>query len=387
MNGFRREAAIVATLVFLGVGRRPAAPEKSAPARKGRVARATYGRTPDGQEVEAFTLTNVRGVEVRAITYGGTIISLRIPDRKGTLDDVVLGHDDLKGYLSASPYFGCIIGRYANRIAKGRFSLDGQSYQLATNDGPNHIHGGGKGFDKVVWRAEPFERPETVGVAFTRTSPDGEEGYPGNLKVRVTYALNERDELVIDYAASSDKATPVNLSQHSYFNLAGEGAGDVLGHELTINADQFTPVDGSLIPTGLLLPVGGTPFDFRRPVAIGARIDQDHEQLKMGRGYDHNFVLTRAGPGLVFAARVFEPTTGRVLEVSTTEPGLQFYSGNFLDGTITGRSGRAYGRRSGFCLETQHYPDSPNEPSFPPTTLRPGEEYRSRTTFAFSVRP
>jgi aldose 1-epimerase len=386
VNAFRQEAAIVVTLVFLSVGQGPATPQTSAPARKRSITRATYGRTPSGQDVEAFTLTNVGGVAVRAITYGGTIVSLRIPDTKGRLDDVVLGHDDLKGYLAASPYFGCIIGRYANRIAKGQFSLDGLTYQLATNDGPNHIHGGAKGFDKVIWKAEPFERLESVGVAFTRTSPDGEEGYPGSLRVRVTYALNDRDELGVDYAATTDKATPVNLSQHSYFNLAGEGARDILAHELTINADYFTPVDASLIPTGIIAPVEGTPLDFRKPVAIGARIGQEHEQLKNGKGYDHNFVLNRGGPGLVLAARVVEPTTGRMLEVSTTEPGLQFYSGNFLDGSITGRSGRAYGHRYGFCLETQHYPDSPNQPGFPSTILRPGEEYRSRTVFAFSVR-
>jgi aldose 1-epimerase len=353
--------------------------------KKASVARAAFGRTPDGQAVELFTLTNARGTEVRAINYGGIIVSLRVPDRAGRLGDVVLGHDTLEGYLKAPAYFGCIVGRYGNRIAKGAFTLDGRTYHLATNNGPNHLHGGTRGFDKVVWKADPIEGADGVGVVFTYTSPDGEEGYPGNLKVRVTYTLTDRDELAFEYFATTDKATPVNLTQHSYFNLAGEGTRDVLDHRLTIDADRFTPVDATLIPTGELAPVAGTPFDFRPPAAIGARIGQKDEQLVRGRGYDHNFVLNRKGPGLARVIRVAEPTTGRVMEVSTTEPGVQFYSGNFLDGSITGKAGHVYRHRYGLCLETQHFPDSPNHPSFPSTILRPGEEYRSKTVLAFST--
>ena len=348
------------------------------------VTRAPFGRTPAGEAVEVFALTNAHGLRVRAITYGGVIVSLETPDRAGRRGDIVLGYDSLDGYLRSSPYFGAIVGRYGNRIAGGRFTLDGISYRLATNNGPNHLHGGVKGLDKVVWAAEPFSGDSSAGVAFSYTSPDGEEGYPGALRMRVTYTLTDRDELIVDYVATTDKATPVNLTQHSYFNLAGNGAGDILDHELTIDADSFTPVDSTLIPTGAIAPVAGTPFDFRAPVAIGARIAQDDPQLRNGRGYDHNFVLSRRGTGLVHAARVTEPMSGRTLDIATTEPGIQFYSGNFLDGSITGKAG-VYGRHSGFCLETQHYPDSPNQPAFPSTILRPGEEYRSRTVFTFGV--
>jgi len=353
--------------------------------KKASVARAAFGHTPDGQAVELFTLTNARGTEVRAISYGGIIVSLRVPDRAGRLGDVVLGHDSLEGYLKAPSYFGCIVGRYGNRIAKGQFTLDGRTYHLATNNGANHLHGGKRGFDKVVWTADPFENASGVGVVFTYTSPDGEEGYPGNLKARVTYTLTDRDELSFEYVATTDKATPVNLTQHSYFNLAGEGTRDVLDHRLTIDADRFTPVDATLIPTGELAPVAGTPLDFRAPTAVGARIEQKDEQLVRGGGYDHNFVLNRKGPGLARVIRLAEPTSGRVMEVSTTEPGVQFYSGNFLDGSVTGKSGHVYRRRYGLCLETQHFPDSPNHPSFPSTILRPGGEYRSKTVLAFST--
>ncbi|MCL4812218.1 MAG: galactose mutarotase [Vicinamibacteraceae bacterium] len=366
----------------------PAAPaaRSEAPAASARVTRAAFGTMPDGTAVEVFTLTNANGVEVRAIEYGGIITVLRVPDRDGRLDDVVLGYDTLEAYLqNNSPFFGAIIGRYGNRIAKGRFVLDGTSHQLATNDGPNHLHGGVKGFDKVVWEGEPFERDGRAGVAFTRTSPDGEEGYPGALSSRITYTLTGSNELIVDYHATTTAPTIVNLTQHSYFNLAGQGARDILDHQLEIRADRYTPVDATLIPTGELAAVQDTPFDFRTATAIGARIGSDHEQIARGRGYDHNFVLTRGGGGLSVAARVVEPTTGRTLEVATTEPGLQFYSGNFLDGTITGKAGRVYQRRFGFCLETQHYPDSPNQPSFPSTVLRPGEEYRSQTVFTFGV--
>jgi aldose 1-epimerase len=349
------------------------------------VTKKAFGTTRDGKSVELYTLTNAHGIEVRAITYGGIIISLRVPDKNGQFDDVALGFANLNGYLTPPPYFGAIIGRYGNRIAKGRFSLDGKEYALATNDGPNHLHGGVKGFDKVVWQAESFQSKDGVGVVFTYTSPDGEEGYPGNLKAKVTYTLTDQDELIFDYQATTDKATPVNLTQHTYFNLAGDGKRDILGHELMLNADHFTPIDKTLIPTGEVRSVKGTPFDFTTPTAIGARINEKDEQLIFGHGYDHNFVLNRKGNGLSLAARVYEPTTGRVLEVYTTEPAVQFYSGNFLDGTLTGKQGHVYKQRYGFCLETQHFPDSPNKPNFPSTILRPGQTYHSRTVFKFSV--
>jgi aldose 1-epimerase len=349
-------------------------------------AREVFGTLPDGRSVEAFTLVNAHGLELRAITYGGIIVSLKTPDRDGRMADIVLGFDTLAGYLTNAPYFGAIVGRYANRIARGRFTLDGTTYQLATNNGPNHLHGGVRGFDKVLWRGAPFHDDNGVGVALTHTSPDGDEGYPGSLTMRVAYTLTDRDTLVVDYAASTDRATPVNLTQHSYFNLAGGGVRDVLDHSLGIDADAYTPVDATLIPTGALAPVAGTPLDFRTPVAIGARIDRDDPQLRHGGGYDHNYVL-RGGPGggLAHAARLVEPTSGRTLDLYTTEPGLQLYSGNGLDGRLVGKGGQAYRRRFGVALETQHFPDSPNQPSFPSTILRPGSEYRSRTVFAFGV--
>lgn len=321
------------------------------------------------------------------MTYGGIIVSLRVPDRDGQLEDVVLGFDDLDGYLQGHPYFGTIVGRYANRIAEGQFVLDGETYALAQNNGANHLHGGIQGFDKVVWEAEIRRGELGVGVAFSHTSPDGHEGYPGTVDVQVTYTLAPDDRLIVDYEATTDRATPINLTQHTYFNLAGEGTGDVLDHELIIHADSFTPVDSTLIPTGILAPVEGTPFDFSISMAIGERIDDDDPQLRIGGGYDHNFVLNESGSELAHAAQVLEPTTGRVLDVYTSEPGVQLYTGNGLNGTIEGKSGGGYGRRSGFCLETQHFPDSPNQSGFPSTILRPGEEYRSRTVFAFSALP
>ena len=351
----------------------------------GRVTRAPFGATPAGQAVDIFTLTNAHGMEVRAMTYGGIIVSLKVPDRAGRVGDVVLGYDSLAGYLKASPYFGAIVGRYGNRIGRSEFTLDGTTYHVPANDGVNSLHGGIVGFDKVVWDAEPFWSDSGVGVAFTHTSPDGDQGYPGKLDVRVTYTLTDRNELIVDYHATTDKATPINLTQHSYFNLAGDGSGDVLQQVVWVNADRYTPVDSTLIPTGVLAPVAGTPFDFTTPTAIGARIAQDDEQLRRGRGYDHNFVLDRTGPGLVRAARVVDPASGRTLDVSTTEPGLQLYTGNFLDGTITGKGGHVYGHRNAFCLETQHFPDSPNHPDFPSTILRPGAAYDSRTIFTFGV--
>jgi aldose 1-epimerase len=357
----------------------------AAPAKAG-VSRGSFGKMPDGASVDIYTLTNAHGVEIKALTYGGIIQSLRVPDKAGRFSDVVLGFDGLAGYLAEHPFFGAIIGRYGNRIGKARFTLDGRTYKLAANNGPNHLHGGVRGFDKVLWNAEQAKTGEGPAVAFTRTSPDGEEGYPGNLNVRVTYTLTDKNELIVDYHATTDKATPVNLTQHSYFNLAGQASGTILGHELMLNADRYTPVDDTLIPTGELAPVEGTPFDFRKSTAVGARINQDHPQLEHGLGYDHNWVLNRQGSGLQLAARVHEPKTGRTLEISTTEPGIQFYAGNFLDGKLTGKEQAVYGHRTGFCLETQHFPDSPNKPQFPSTILEPGAEYRSRTVFTFGTK-
>ena len=364
----------------------PAAPPPPPGAAGGRVTAVPFGTTSDGEEASVYTLTNAHGMEVRVTNWGGVVLSISVPDREGTVEDVTLGFDTLAPYTTGeSPYFGALVGRYGNRIADGRFSLDGQTYTLATNNGPNHLHGGERGFDKRLWTAEPFETDSTAGLVLTRTSPDGEEGYPGALDVRVTYTLTDDDALAFAYHATTDAATPVNLTQHTYFNLAGPG-GDVLGHELTLDAGAFTPVDSTLIPTGEVRPVAGTPFDFREPRAIGERIGADDEQLRYGGGYDHNWVLDRDGEaGLVRAARLYDPSSGRAMEVWTTEPGVQFYSGNFLDGSLAGRGGVVYGRRSGLALETQHFPDSPNQPAFPTTVLRPGETYRSRTVYRFSV--
>src|SRR5262245_45301655 len=322
------------------------------------------------------------------MTYGAIITSIRTADRAGTPADIVLGFDSLTGYLTGSPYFGAIVGRYANRIAGGRFTLDGVEYHLAKNNGPNTLHGGVRGFDKVLWTPEPFENDSAMGVRLKYESPDGEEGYPGAVSVQVTYTLTAANELIVDYDAATTKATPLNLSQHTYWNLHGEGTGTILDLRLMLNAAAFTPVDSTLIPTGRIAPVAGTPFDFRQSTAIGARIDGSDEQLRFGRGYDHNWVLDRQGPPqdtLALAARLEDPVSGRALDVRTTEPGIQFYSGNFLDGTLKGKGGHVYGHRRGLCLETQHFPDSPNHANFPSTILRPGERYQSRTVFAFST--
>jgi aldose 1-epimerase len=393
MHWFPRVACLAVVAVVLGGCKKsepehsaaPAAAQPAVETRHASVARAPFGKLPDGTAVELFTLTNAGGMEVRVTNYGGIITAIRTADRNGTPGDVTLGYDSLDGYLKSTPYFGAIVGRYANRIGKAQFKLDGHTYKLAANDGPNTLHGGLKGFDKAVWQAEPFEKEGEAGVVFTHASPAGEEGFPGTLSMRVTYTLTDHNDLAFDYYATTDQPTVLNLTQHAYLNLAGEGSGDVLGHELTINADRYTPVDATLIPTGELASVAGTPLDFRTKTAIGARIDADYPQIKLGHGYDHNFVLNKQDAELALAARVEEPTTGRVLEVRTTEPGMQFYSANWLDGTITGKAGRPYNRRGAFCLETQHFPDSPNKPTFPTTVLRPGEEFRSKTVYTFST--
>lgn len=338
-----------------------------------------FGVTPDGEEVQLFSLENDQGMALKIINYGGIIVSLEVPDRKGAIADVVLGHDALEGYLNRSRYFGALIGRYANRIGRGQFSLNGNTYSLPTNNGRNHLHGGLKGFDKVVWSAKEIND----GLELSYFSRDGEQGYPGNLTATVSYVLGNDNELTIEYRAETDRETIVNLTNHSYFNLAGGGT--ILDHQLEIHADAFTPVDETLIPTGEIRSVKGTPMDFTSSQAIGARLKDDDEQLRHAGGYDHNFVLRDLGRAMQKAVHVFDPNSGRTLEVLTTQPGLQFYSGNFLDGSIIGKKGQAYIKHSACCFETQHFPDSPNHPNFPSTVLRPGEEYRHSTVFRFSV--
>ena len=351
------------------------------------IATEPFGQTPDGQAVDLFTLKNAGGCEVKITNYGGIVVSLTARDRAGALDDVVLGYETLAEYLADTPYFGAIVGRYGNRIGGATFTLDSVAYPLAANDGPNSLHGGLKGFDKVLWRARAVEGDGSDAVELEYLSADGEEGYPGNLSVKVVYTWTDANELRIDYTAGTDRRTVVNLTNHSYFNLAGAGSGDNLAHEMQILAERFTPVDATLIPTGELRSVRGTPMDFTQPVAIGERIGDDDEQLALGGGYDHNWVLDGADGSLALAARVHEPTTGRVLEVLTTEPGVQFYAGNFLDGHHVGKGGRPYVYRGALCLETQHFPDSPNHPEFPSTVLPAGETYRQSTVYRLSARP
>ncbi|MEU7854317.1 aldose epimerase family protein [Nonomuraea sp. NPDC049141] len=349
------------------------------------ITKKRFGILPNGKKIDIYTLRNSNGMRVKILTYGGILQSIEVPDSGGKFADVTLGFDNLSDYVKKSPYFGSITGRYANRVAKGRFTLDGKTYRLATNDGPNHLHGGNKGFDKQVWQAHPVKRHNSVGLVLTYTSPNGEEGYPGTLRTKVVYTLTDDNQLRMDYRATTSRPTIVNLTNHAYFNLRGEGNGTILGHELQINASRYTPVDKTLIPTGKIARLGGTPLDFRRPTAIGDRIDSENQQIVRGGGYDHNYVLQSHGRGLKLAARVVEPDSGRVLEVITDQPGLQFYSGNFLDGTLRGTSGRLYPKRSGFALESQHFPDSPNHENFPSTVLRPGEVYRTTTIYAFST--
>jgi aldose 1-epimerase len=351
-----------------------------------KITKASFGKTPAGEQVDIYTLRNAKGMETRITNYGGIVVSLTAPNRSGELADVVLGFTDLQSYLTKNdPYFGAIIGRYGNRIGKGRFTLNGFEYKLATNNGENHLHGGIKGFDKVVWTAKEQNTKAGPAVVLTYLSKDGEEGYPGNLQVTVTYTLTDLNELKIDYSATTDKDTVINLTHHSYFNLAGEGNGNILNHDVTINANRFVPTDAGSIPTGELKEVAGTPFDFLEATAIGARINDDHQQLKFGKGYDHTWVINGQPGTLRHAATAHEPASGRKLEVWTTEPGMQFYTGNFLDGRIPGKAGGIYRIRSGFCFETQHYPDSPNKPSFPTTTLKKGATYTSTTVYKFSA--
>jgi aldose 1-epimerase len=352
-----------------------------------RIERKPFGRTPAGEAVELFTFSRAGAPKVAITNLGGHVVSILAPDRSGRVADVTLGYRDFAGYLGDTSYLGSLVGRYANRIAKGRFTLDGKTYALALNNGPNSLHGGPTGFQTRVWAPKVVSGPDGDALELTYVSKDGEEGYPGTLTAKVVYSLRADGGLAIDYSATTDAPTIVNLTNHAYFNLAGEGEGTVLGHEMQIEADAFTPVDGTLIPTGEERPVEGTPFDFRRPVAIGARIDAADPQLKAGGGYDHNYVLRGKMGELRLAARVVEPKSGRVLEVLTTEPGLQFYSGNFLDGKVVGKSGKPYVRRGAFCLEAQHFPDSPNRPEWPSVVLRSGQTYRQTTVYRFTVAP
>jgi aldose 1-epimerase len=352
------------------------------------ISREPFGSV-DGQAVDRYTLKNCHRMEVKILTYGGILQMISVPDRKKEVANVTLGFDNLADYVAKSPYFGCITGRYANRIAKGRFTLDGTTYQLAINNPPNHLHGGNKGFDKRVWAATPIRRSHSVGLVLAYTSPAGEENYPGTLTTRVTYTLTEKNQIVMNYHATTSAPTIVNLTNHAYWNLAGEGTSDIYDHVLKLNAHRYTPVDSTLIPTGAIDPVDRTPLDFTKATPIGDRIRDGFSQLVIGRGYDHNWVLDRPDPNdksLILAARVREPASGRVLSIYTTEPGIQFYSGNFLDGTLVGTSGHMYRQGDGFALETQHYPDSPNHANFPSTVLRPGQTYQTRTIYEFSTK-
>lgn len=348
--------------------------------------KSRWGALSSGEEIHLFTLRNANGIEASITNYGGRLVTLKTPDRDGRFADIVLGFDTLDGYLNKNPYFGALVGRYANRIANAEFTLGGRTYKLARNNGENSLHGGLKGFDKVAWKAEQIATRDGPALSLEYVSADGEEGYPGMLNAAATYTLTDKDELQIEYGAVTDKNTVLNLTNHSYFHLAGQASGDILDHIVTIAADRFTPVNAHLIPTGELRSVKGTPFDFTQPTRIGERIEQNEEQLQFGLGYDHNFVLNRSGAELAFAARAHHPKSGRTLEVLTTQPGVQFYTGNHLAESLArGKGGAVYGFRSGFCLETQHFPDSPNQPSFPSTELKPGQHYQQTTVFRFST--
>jgi aldose 1-epimerase len=349
------------------------------------ISASVFGKLPDGREAKIYTLVNTKGNIAKVTDYGAKLVSLEVPDREGKLENVILGYDSLAGYINGDPYFGATVGRYANRIAKGKFTIDGKEYSLALNNGVNHLHGGPGGYHSVLWNSEVIKHNGIPVLKLTYKSPDGEEGYPGNLDIELIYSWNDQDELVIDYSAVSDQNTHVNLTHHSLFNLKGAGEGDILGHELTIAADAYTPVDSTLIPIGEIRDVKGTPFDFNSPVAVGKRIDDQDEQMVIGKGYDHNWVLKSTNINDV-AARLYEPESGRVMEVYTTEPGIQFYSGNFLDGSQIGHGNKPYDFRFGLALETQHFPDSPNQPNFPSTLLEKGVKYSQTTIYKFLIK-
>jgi aldose 1-epimerase len=379
---------IAAAIAFPLLSAAVAAPGAGAKPMKPGITKTDWGMA-DGQPVELYTLVNSNGLVAKLTTYGAMLTELHVPDRNGKFADIVLGFDTLEGYLKGHPFFGCTTGRYANRIAKGQFTLDGQTYKLATNNGPNHLHGGLKGFDKKVWKAVAQQSALGPVVKFSYTSPDGEEGYPGTLSVSVSYALTQDNELQIRYEATTDKVTVVNLTNHSYFNLAGAGSGDILKHELRIHADRFTPTDATDIPLGEIRAVAGTVWDFTKPQPVGSRFAALKALLPTTApgGYDHNYVLNQRTPGLLTpCAELHDPSSGRVMTIHTTEPGVQLYTGNYLDGKTVGKGGKAYGKHSALCLETQHFPDSPNQPKFPTTVLRPRENYHQTTTHKFSVR-
>jgi len=384
----RRKARTLLCALLL-VGEMSLAGSLSSRGMRGNIRKQPFGKTASGEQIDLYSLTNKKGMEVSITNFGATVVTVRVPDRSGKAADVVLGFDNLEGYENGKSYFGATVGRYANRIGGGQFSIGGKTYTLPKNNGNNTLHGGIVGFNKKVWKAREIASKEGESLELSYLSADGEEGFPGNLSVKVVFTVAaDRNELKIDYSASTDKDTVLNLSNHSYFNLAGEGNGDILDHVLTLHAKQFTPVDNTLIPTGELRDVAGTPMDFTSATVIGKRIDDDYEQLVFGKGYDHNWVLARSdsGNGATLAAEAYDPKSGRRLEVLTTEPGVQFYSGNFLDGSAKGKGSKVYGRRAAFCLETQHFPDSPNHPNFPSTLLKPGSVFHSETVFRFSAK-
>jgi aldose 1-epimerase len=385
MNFDRRQMMGTLAAMALGACSSKSASETASTTSKATMKSELFGKLPDDTSVELFTLTNANGVSTSITNYGGRVVSLKVPDKTGALGDVVLGFDTLAGYVAENPYFGALIGRYGNRIGNAQFTLEGQEYHLTANDGPNSLHGGKKGFDKVVWTVTDLTTADTPMLELRYTSNDGEENYPGTLLCIVTYSLTPKNELKIDYKATTNRPTVLNLTNHSYWNLAGAGSGDILSHQLTIAASKFTPVDKTLIPTGEIRSLDHSPLDFRNATAIGERIDKNDEQLKFGKGYDHNYVLDTVDGSLTRCALVQETTSGRSMEVLTTQPGLQFYTGNFLDGTLKGKGGKVYGRRSALCLETQHFPDSPNKPTFPTTELKPGEDYKQTTIYRFTV--